>query len=567
MNERFAGWTVETMHEQASSAPDGAQGVVGPDPLLRYAQRFGRPIGNVFEALRAGRKPPAAIAAELGLPAAAAAGPASFFADFSAPRKARHVRVCGAAACFAATAGSPVERARRALEAEPGTSVQAVRCLGYCYAAPAALDGDTACAGPGGVGQLRGHAPAPDPPIPWRCESREPVALAGVAGTAESWSVWPAAVASADPAAVLEHVRAAGLKGRGGAGFPVALKWRSALGHPGPRTVVANGDEGDPGSFADRLLMEEDPHRVLEGLALACFAVGASRGVVFVRSEYPRAVARMRAAVQAALEAGHLGERVHRSRFSLQVDVAEGAGSYVSGEETALLNGLDGLRGVVRARPPYPSEAGLSGRPTVVNNVETLAAIPWILAHGGAAYAEMGSPGQSGTIVACLSERFARPGAYEVETGTAVRRVIEEFGGGLRSGAELRSLQVGGPLGGFLGPEDLDVPLTDEALAAHGAALGHAGMVAFDERLSGDQVLGNLWEFAAAESCGACSPCRVGSRLGSTLAGGPDNPRTRHLKAHVLDSMALGSLCAFGRRVPSAVRSLARVYGLEEWAT
>lgn len=558
------------MHERArpepALEPEMAAELAGRDAFGRYAQRFGRRIDDVPDALRAGGATTVAIAAGLGLPAAAVAGPASFFADFSAPKEARHVRVCGAAACFAATAGTHVATVRAALEAEAGTSVQTVRCLGYCYAAPAAQDGDGACAGPDAADQLLGGAPRHDPGIPWRCESREPVALAGVAGAAESWSVWPDAVASADPAGVLEQVGAARLKGRGGAGFPVALKWRSALGHPGPRVVVANGDEGDPGSFVDRLLMEEDPHRVLEGLALACFAVGASTGVVFVRSEYPRAVARMRAAVREAQAAGHLGERLHGSRYGLHVAVAEGAGSYVSGEETALLNGLEGLRGVVRARPPYPTEAGLAGRPTVVNNVETLAAVPWILAHGGPAYARMGSPGQSGTIVACLSERFTRPGAYEVETGTTVRQVVEGLGGGLRSGAQLRSLQIGGPLGGFLGPEDLDVPLTDEALAAHGAALGHAGIVAFDGRLSGEDVLRNLWEFAEAESCGACSPCRVGSRLGRLLAAAPDTSQPRGSAAHLLGAMADGSLCAFGRRVPAAVRSLARVYGLRGWA-
>ncbi|WP_245953437.1 NADH-ubiquinone oxidoreductase-F iron-sulfur binding region domain-containing protein [Arthrobacter silvisoli] len=415
------------------------------------------------------------------------------------------------------------------------------------------------------VDQLLGRAPRLDPGIPWHSDSREPVVMAGLLGLSQPWSVWPEVVAAADPGTVLGQVEAAGLKGRGGAGFPVALKWRSALDHKGPRVVVANGDEGDPGSFVDRLLMEEDPHRVLEGLALACFAVGAGKGVVFVRSEYPRAVARMREAVREAEVAGHLGEGVHGSGFTLEVGVAEGAGSYVSGEETALLNGLEGLRGAVRARPPYPTEAGLAGRPTVVNNVETLAALPWIIRHGGAAYARMGVAGESGTIVVCLSERFARPGAYEVETGTMVRRVVEDLGGGLRTGSELRSLQLGGPLGGFLSPEDLDVALTDSALAGHGAALGHAGIVAFDQSVSGGQVLGNLWEFADSESCGQCSPCRVGSRRGRVLAALPGTQETRASRTQVLDTMAVGSLCAFGRRVPAAVRSLARVYRLDGW--
>lgn len=539
-------------------------GTANEDRFRRYADRFNRPIVDVRDRLRDG-EPPTAVALGLGLPAAAVAGPASFFADFSAPRGLRQVRVCGAAACFAATAGEPVVGVETALGPEVGTSVQTVHCLGYCYAAPAALDGNAPCVGADRVDQLRGRAPRRDPAIPRLSASREPVVMAGLLGQSHAWSVWPGAVSAGDPGTVLRNVGDAGLKGRGGAGFPVAVKWRSALNHRGPRVVVANGDEGDPGSFVDRLLMEEDPHLVLEGLALACFAVGADRGVIFIRSEYPRAVARMREAVREAEAAGHLGTGIHGSKFDLNVVVEEGAGSYVSGEESALLNGLQGLRGTVRARPPYPTEAGLAGRPTVVNNVETLAAVPWILRQGGQAYARMGAAGESGTIVVCLSERFARPGAYEVETGTTVRRLVEDLGGGLRQGSQLCALQVGGPLGGFLGPDDLDVPLTDASLAAHGAALGHAGIVAFDQGVSGEQVLANLWEFADSESCGQCSPCRVGSRRGRAMAALPVTPGTLEARAQVLRSMAVGSLCAFGRRVPAAVRSLARVYRLEGW--
>jgi len=328
---------------------------------------------------------------------------------------------------------------------------------------------------------------------------------------------------------------------------------------------VANGDEGDPGSYADRLLMEQDPHRLLEGLALACFAVRAATGIVFVRSEYPRAAARLRDALREARAAGYLGPDAAGSGVSLEVHVVEGAGSYVSGEETALLNGLEGLRGVVRPRPPFPTGRGLHGRPTVVNNVETLCAVPWIVQHGGPAYAALGTADEAGTVLASLSERFLRPGAYEVEIGTPVRRIVEDLGGGLRGGATLRALQIGGPLGGFLGPGGLDVPLSDAALSRHGAALGHAGIVAFDDRFSGGQVLRNLWDFAAAESCGQCSPCRVGAWRGRALSEQPDDPDISRERGDVLRTMAAGSLCAFGRRVPAAVRSLARVYGLEGW--
>jgi NADH-quinone oxidoreductase subunit F len=542
------------------------------DPFFRYAGRFDRPLGDVPAALRSSRAAPAEIARTLGLPAAAVEGPASFFADVSAPRGDRHVRVCSAAACFAATGGAHVAEVEAALGVVAGTasadgavSLQAVRGLGYCLAGPAALDGDDPCSGADLAAQVIGSSPRTDPPIPVFCDSPVPVVTAGLLGASRPWSVWPGVAASAAPQDVLLRVEAAQLRGRGGAGFRAAAKWRAALEHPAPRVVVANGDEGDPGSYADRLLMEQDPHRVLEGLALACFAVGATTGIVFVRSEYPRAAVRLRNALHEARRTGHLGPDAAGSGFSLEVRVLEGAGSYVSGEETALLNGLDGLRGVVRPRPPFPTERGLHGRPTVVNNVETLCAVPWIVQHGGPAYASLGTADEAGTVIACLSERFARPGAYEVEIGTPVRRIVEDLGGGLRDGGTLRAVQIGGPLGGFLGPDDLDVPLSDTALARHGAALGHAGIVAFDDRLTGEQVLRNLWDFAAAESCGQCSPCRVGSWRGRALSERPDSPDVGRERSDVLRTMAVGSLCAFGRRVPAAVRSLARVYGLAGW--
>ncbi|BCW70361.1 NAD(P)H-dependent oxidoreductase subunit E [Arthrobacter sp. NicSoilB8] len=552
--------------------PDGPPDRNNDDPFLRYAGRFDRPLGEVANILRTSRDAPAEIARTLGLPAAAVEGPASFFADFSAPRGARHVRVCAAAACFAASGGAHLAEVEAALGVETGSrsadgsvSIQAVRCLGYCFSGPAALDGADACAGPGLAAQLQGSSPRAAPPIPVYNDAPVPVVTAGLLGGSPPWSVWPGVAASGTPEDVLARVETAQLRGRGGAGFRAAAKWRAALEHPAPRVVVANGDEGDPGSYADRLLMEQDPHRVLEGLALACFAVRAATGIVFVRSEYPRAATRLREALAEARAAGLLGPDAAGGGFGLDIQVVEGAGSYVSGEETALLNGIEGLRGVVRPRPPFPTGRGLHGRPTVVNNVETLSAVPWIVQHGGPAYAALGTADEAGTVLACLSERFLRPGAYEVEIGTPVRRIVEDLGGGLRDGATLRALQIGGPLGGFLGPEDLDVPLSDAALSKHGAALGHAGIVAFDDRLSGGQVLRNLWDFAAAESCGQCSPCRVGAWRGRALSDRPDDPVISRERGEVLRTMAAGSLCAFGRRVPAAVRSLVRVYGLAGW--
>ncbi|MEU8677765.1 NAD(P)H-dependent oxidoreductase subunit E [Streptomyces sp. NPDC048560] len=514
------------------------------------------------------------VAEAAGLPAATGLGPATYFADLAAPRGERHVRVCTATACFAARGGHHLGEAEQALgvtagraDADGRTSLQAVHCLGYCYAGPAALDGTTPCTGNDLADQLSRRTEPRAPAIPVSDMTGAPVLLAGVVEGEPAWDVWRRTMAGQRPEDVQEEVAVSGLRGRGGAGFPVAAKWASVLGQP-DAIVVANGDEGDPGSYADRLLMEEDPDRVLEGLALACFACGARRGTVMVRSEYPKALARLRRAVERATVSGDLAPSDHetdRTGPRPYIEIVEGAGSYVAGEETALIARLEGARGCARPRPPYPTDHGLWGAPTVVNNVETLAAVPWIVRHGGTAYARRGVPDETGTKLVCLSERFARPGAYEVELGTPVDEIVTRIGGGLRDGRELVALQIGGPLGGFLAVHALDVPLTTAALAERGAALGHAGMVAFDDATDPHELLGHIWEFAADESCGACSPCRVGTRRGLEFAQGRDGPGETYERLARL--MAEASLCAFGRRVPAAVRSLARAYGpaLEGW--
>lgn len=543
------------------------------DAFRSLAGRRGRPGHQLLESLARTRSGTAeepgawapAVATGLGLPAAAGLGPATYYEDLATPHGLRHVRVCTATACFAARAGRHLTEAEEALGVRAGTaspdgrtSLQPVRCLGYCYAGPAALDGDTPCTGPTLAGQLAGRTPARDPAVPVADDTGDPVLLGGAVAGDPAWQVWPRIVTTGAADEVRAQVAASGLRGRGGAGFGVAAKWEAAGLAPGS-VVVANGDEGDPGSYADRLLMERDPQRVLEGLALACLACAAEQGVVLVRSEYPHALARMREAVRQAYADGHFGPSVHGTDTALHVVVVAGAGSYVAGEETALIAGLEGDRGCARPRPPYPTDRGLWDAPTVVNNVETLASVPWIVARGGDAYARRGVPGETGTKLVCLSERFARPGAYEVELGTSLLRIVTELGGGLKDGGEPAAVQIGGPLGGFLGPDDLDVPLTTAGLAARGAALGHAGLVAFDRHVAAEDVLRHIWQFAAAESCGACSPCRVGARRGLELSstGIPPGPEWERLGR----LLAEASLCAFGRRIPSAVHSLARAYG------
>ncbi|MEU0137166.1 NADH-ubiquinone oxidoreductase-F iron-sulfur binding region domain-containing protein [Streptomyces sp. NPDC006296] len=541
---------------RALAARRGRRGGLLPAALGRA--RAGTPADPGQWAPRVGRA--------LGLPAAAGLGPVTYFADLATPHAERHVRVCTATACFAAEGGRHLGAVERELGVpadtagpDGGTSLQTVHCLGYCYAGPAALDGTRPRTGTDLADQLAGRTPPRAPGIPAADATGDPVLLSGIVAGRPAWDGWRRTLDRLSPEDVRQEVAASGLRGRGGAGFPVAAKWAATGARPGT-VVVANGDEGDPGSYADRLLMEEDPDRVLAGLALACFACGARRGVVLVRSEYPAALVRMRRARDRAVADGHLADTLRTGDARPVVEIVEGAGSYVAGEETALIARLEGARGCARPRPPYPTDRGLWGAPTVVNNVETLASLPWIVRNGGERYARYGTAEETGTKLVCLSERFVRPGAYEVHLGTPVRHIVDALGGGLKGGGPA-VVQIGGPLGGFLTDADLDVPLTSTALAARGAALGHAGTVAFDARTDPVELMRHLWEFAARESCGACSPCRIGTRRGLALAtaGTPPGPSYDSLAR----LMGEASLCAFGRRVPAAVRSLARAYGPE----
>jgi NADH-quinone oxidoreductase subunit F len=351
------------------------------------------------------------------------------------------------------------------------------------------------------------------------------------------------------PRRVLAEVERSDERGRGGGGFPTGAKWRAAAAAPGPRVVVANGDEGDPGSYVDRMLLEEDPHTVLEGLALCAFAVGAEEGVLFIRSEYPRALRRMREAVAEAEVEGLVGANAARP---FRVRVASGFGSYVGGEETALLETLEGRAGEVRLRPPYPVERGLLGRPTVVNNVETLAVIPWIVTHGGDAYRRLGTAASSGTKALCLNAGFRRPGIVEIELGRSLRRVIEGEGG--TRPEELEAILLGGPMGSLLFEDEWDVPLCYEALAQRGVRLGHGGLVAVPRGIDWRTWLVQGLEYMARESCGKCVPCREGSRRARDAVGaGACSGET--LDA-LLACIEQTSLCGFGRGAPGPLRKL-----------
>jgi len=363
------------------------------------------------------------------------------------------------------------------------------------------------------------------------------------------------------PAAeVVADVLASGLRGRGGAGFPAGIKWRTVLEAEGDvKYVCCNADEGDSGTFADRMLMEGDPFTLLEGMAIAGLATGATQGLIYVRSEYPDAIATLRTAIDIARVDGWLGSDVMGSGRAFDIRVVEGAGSYVCGEETAMLESLEGKRGMVRPKPPIPALQGLFGKPTLVNNVLTLAAVPGILADGAAAYQALGVDRSRGTQVFQLAGNIARGGIVELAFGVTLGELVEGYGGGTRSGRPLRAVQVGGPLGAYLPADTLDVPMDYEALAAAGGLLGHGGIVAFDDTVDMAAQARFAMEFCAAESCGKCTPCRIGSTRGveviDRISAGIDRDRNLVLLEDLCTTMTDGSLCAMGGLTPLPVRS------------
>ncbi len=448
-----------------------------------------------------------------GLPEAAVYGVSTFYDDLLAPRGARHVRVCTGTACFAATGGAHVAAVEEALglklgerAADGSVSLAETVCLGFCHASPAIRDGETMVAGPDAVAQVVAGAGSDAAEPVWKSLLDEPVLT-----RPGDWSGLRRALTEWTPVELLAEVKAAEVRGRGGAGFPAGVKWEFTRASPGDeKVIVANGDEGDPGSYIDKYLMEQNPALLLEGLALAGYAVGAAHGFVLTRSEYPRSKPALDEAIREAHEAGMLGDDILGSGFSFDVTIIEGAGSYVVGEETALLACLQGLRGQVSARPPFPAQRGLLGLPTVVNNVETLCNMPFIARTSAQAYRDLSPGATPGSKLVCFNDRFRRPGVYEVRFGTPIRVLCDEIAGGPVDGTEIKALQIGGPLAGILPASKLDTPFDFAELAAEGCMVGHGGIVAFDDTTDMGDVAEHLLRFGAHESCGKCFPCRIG---------------------------------------------------------
>jgi NADH:ubiquinone oxidoreductase subunit F (NADH-binding) len=440
-----------------------------------------------------------------------------------------------------------------------------VYCLGFCDRAPALLDARGAvharCTPASVPRALAGElvaAPAPsvrtlgcDPLVTCRL-IRGDFSELGEALRDGAYQALKHAAGSLAPGDVIAALERSGERGRGGAGFSTGAKWRACARAAGARRVaIANGDEGDPGSFVDRALMELDPHGVLEGLALCAFAIGARDAIVFVRAEYPRAAEVMTRAVAQAEAAGLLGEG---APFALRVRVVRGFGSYVCGEETALIAALDGGRAEARPRPPFPVERGLFGWPTVVNNVETLANVAWILAHGAERYAALGTRESPGTKALSLSAGFAAPGILEVPHGISLRDVIERGADTPCTRDRLEGVLLGGPMGCFLRPEQCDVPLDPAALRAANLELGHGGLVAVPRGADLAALARHLAAFMDEESCGRCTPCRAGStRVRELVEDGA--ARADELKA-IFALMESASLCGFGRATPRPLRGV-----------
>ncbi|MBW4788615.1 NADH-quinone oxidoreductase subunit NuoF [Alcaligenes faecalis subsp. faecalis] len=363
-----------------------------------------------------------------------------------------------------------------------------------------------------------------------------------------------------EPAAIVKEVTDSGLRGRGGAAFPTGIKWNTVLNTPAQQKyIVCNADEGDSGTFSDRMLMEGDPLCLVEGMAIAGLAVGATYGYIYVRSEYPLAVQALNEAIVAARAAGWLGKDIQGSGCEFDLEVRKAAGAYICGEETALLDSLEGKRGVVRVKPPLPAIKGLFGQPTVINNVVSLASVPVILAKGGAYYQNYGMGRSRGTLAFQLTGNLQNGGLVEKAFGVTLRELLYDYGGGSASGRPLRAVQVGGPLGAYLPEHQWDVPLDYEAYMKINAMVGHGGLVAFDDTVDMAHMAQYAMEFCAIESCGKCTPCRIGSTRGvetiQKIRRREDMDNHVELLRDLCDTMFSGSLCALGGMTPYPVLS------------
>ncbi len=368
-----------------------------------------------------------------------------------------------------------------------------------------------------------------------------------------------------DPDAVISEIEKSGLRGRGGGGFPTGRKWRfTAANRGGKSYVVCNGDEGDPGAFMDRSIMEGDPHKLLEGMAIAAFAIGADEGYIYVRAEYPLAIKRLRKAIADAEERNFLGKNIMGSDFSFTLHIKEGAGAFVCGEETALIASIEGERGMPRPKPPFPANKGLFGRPTLINNVETLANVPVIMLKGADWFASMGTETSKGTKTFALTGEVNNTGLIEVPMGTTLREIVFDIGGGIRGGKKFKAVQIGGPSGGCLTEEHLDIPMDYDNLIKAGAMIGSGGLVVMAENTCIVEVARFFMNFTQHESCGKCVPCREGTKnmlkILEKIVAGKGEMSDLDLLEELAHSVKEGSLCGLGKTAPNPVLSTLKYF-------
>lgn len=368
-----------------------------------------------------------------------------------------------------------------------------------------------------------------------------------------------------DPDFIVEEVKGSGLRGRGGGGFPTGLKWQFCRQAEGDvKYVLCNADEGDPGAFMDRSVLEGDPHSVLEGMIIAGYAIGASQGYIYCRAEYPLAIKRLQIAIEQAREHGFLGENILGSGFDFDLEIFHGAGAFVCGEETALITSIEGNRGMPRSRPPYPANSGLYGKPTLLNNVKTYANIPWIIREGSEWFAGIGTENSKGTAVFALTGKIANSGLIEVPMGVTLREIIYEIGGGVLDGKEFKAVQTGGPSGGCLPKSFLDTPVDYDSLTEAGSMMGSGGMVVMDEDTCMVDVARYFLEFTEMESCGKCVPCRLGTKEMLTIlediVQGYGKPGDIDRLEELAKGVKSGSLCGLGQTAPNPVLTTLRYF-------
>lgn len=510
--------------------------------------------------------------------------------DVEAPRAT--ARVCAAASCLANQSDQVLESLRSRV-AEAGlndVAIKRVGCLGLCSAGPLVqvaetgqlLEQATADRLDDAVDALRavtpGMAPASPPAFLARqvrvvtenCGRIDPEDLGDYLAN-RGYEALRVALTTMTPAEVIDQVTRSGLRGRGGAGYPTGLKWSTVAKASGEvKYVICNADEGDPGAFMDRSVLESDPHRVLEGMAVAAYAVGASKGYVYCRAEYPLAIARVRTAIRQATRAGLLGAGIHDTPFTFHVELRLGGGAFVCGEETALIASAQGGRGMPVPRPPYPAVAGLWRRPTLINNVETFANIAPIIRNDGDSLARIGTENSKGTKVFALAGHVVNTGIVEVPMGITLREVVDDIGGGVPGGRRLKAVQTGGPAGGCIPAALLDLPVEYESLAEAGSIMGSGGLIVMDDSACMVDVAKYFMDFCRSESCGKCVPCRVGTTQLTTLlrriTDGEADPHDLEQLERLCGMVRTTSLCGLGQNAPNPVISTLR-YFREEYLT